>query len=67
MDVGAGIRRARTQAGLSQAELAERIGSQQVVISQWETGARVPTIDNLAHLADALEVSLDVLTMRQEA
>ena len=36
------VRRLRTHLGLSQAELADRIGTRQQTISEWETGASAP-------------------------
>ncbi|MSQ42463.1 MAG: helix-turn-helix domain-containing protein, partial [Dehalococcoidia bacterium] len=36
------VRRLRAALGLSQAALAERIGTRQQTISEWETGARAP-------------------------
>lgn len=40
--LGRGIRGARRVAGLTQAELAERIGVPQSRISEWECGAHAP-------------------------
>jgi ribosome-binding protein aMBF1 (putative translation factor) len=51
---------ARTQAGLSQAELAARAGTRQSVISAIENGAQVPTVPMLARLAQALGRSLHI-------
>ena len=36
------VQRLRARMGLSQAELAERVGTRQQTISEWETGARTP-------------------------
>lgn len=46
---------------LTQAELAEIINSDACYISRIETGARKPTVDNLAALANALNISCDYL------
>jgi len=43
----------RTKAGLSQAELARRVGSKQPYVSAVESGAQVPTIATLMRLAKA--------------
>lgn len=52
--------RARTAAGLSQAELAQRMGKQQPAIARFE-GARVqPSIAFLQQLAEALDLRLVV-------
>jgi len=55
------IAAARIAAGMSQAQLAERIGTTQQQLSRWETGARVPRVDVLKKIADALGVGVDVL------
>jgi len=58
-DVDAQIRTAelvytmRTKAGLSQAELARRVGSKQPYVSAVESGGQVPTIATLMRLAKA--------------
>ncbi|MGE3858212.1 MAG: helix-turn-helix transcriptional regulator [Dehalococcoidia bacterium] len=36
------VQRLRAGLGLSQAELAARVGTRQQTISEWETGARTP-------------------------
>lgn len=62
--LAARLRSARTEAGLSQAQLAEAAGVTQAHVSQWESGRRTPHIDSLVKLADALDVSLDWLAGR---
>lgn len=53
---------ARTAAGLTQAELARRMGTTQPTIARIEGGGRMPTMDMLERLATAfgqrLEISL---------
>jgi DNA-binding XRE family transcriptional regulator len=51
------LRSARTQAGLSQAELAARINLSRQTISGLERGSRQPTRETLARLAEALHGS----------
>lgn len=41
------LRELRKQAGLSQAELADRIGVHQVSVSRWETGLNDPSLEHL--------------------
>jgi ribosome-binding protein aMBF1 (putative translation factor) len=53
--VGQAIRSARQSAGVSQAELARRIGAQQPIIARWESGAVVPRIDALRGIIAALQ------------
>jgi transcriptional regulator with XRE-family HTH domain len=60
--VGDNVRRLRTAAGLSQAELAARMGVDRAYISGLEQGARNPTIITLWHVAKALGAKLHELT-----
>ena len=57
---GALLRRARTGAGLSQAELAARAGVTQSVISAYESGHRQPALPTLAALIEAAGYELSV-------
>ena len=50
MDIAATVRQARTRAGLSQAELAERAGTSQPALARYETGVALPTIPTLERL-----------------
>ncbi|GFG70292.1 helix-turn-helix domain-containing protein [Mycolicibacter senuensis] len=45
--------RARETAGLTQAELARKMGTTQSAIASIESGARTPTVELLEHLARA--------------
>jgi transcriptional regulator with XRE-family HTH domain len=56
--VGHNVRRLRIAAGLSQAELAERMGVDRAYVSGLELGQRNPTIVTLWHIAKALGVRL---------
>lgn len=49
---------------MSQADLAQRTGLRTSAVSQFETGARKPSFDNLRRLADALDVTTDYLLGR---
>ena len=60
-EIGKGIAEKRKQAGLSQEELAKRLGLTRQAISRWESGAALPTVDNLVELARVLGVSVDEL------
>jgi hypothetical protein len=47
------IREARLRAGLTQAELSERSGTQRSVIARWEQGAVSPSFDNMLEVIEA--------------
>lgn len=54
------LRQARLQAGLSQAQLAERSGTSQSVISVYEAGLRQPSLPMLAGLIEEAGATLDI-------
>jgi transcriptional regulator with XRE-family HTH domain len=56
--VGRNVRRLRIAAGLSQAELASRMGVDRAYVSGLELGERNPTVITLWHVAQALGVKL---------
>ena len=51
---------ARTRAGLTQTELARRMGTQQSVISAIENGGQVPSVSTLWRIARALDLRLTI-------
>ena len=55
---GAAIRRLREKRGMTQAELAEKIGVSSKTVSKWETAKGLPDITLLQPLAQALRVSV---------
>lgn len=61
MELAQRLAEARKARGLSQAEAAERLGVSRQAISRWETGAGIPTLDNLMQLGTLYQVSLDGL------
>lgn len=56
--VGELIRRARADAGLTQAALAERIGTKQPVVSRWERAREEPRVSTLVRVMRACGLSL---------
>jgi Zn-dependent peptidase ImmA (M78 family)/DNA-binding XRE family transcriptional regulator len=52
------IRESREKAGLSQAQLAERLDRTQTSVSLWESGKRTAGLDDLIDIADALGVEV---------
>jgi transcriptional regulator with XRE-family HTH domain len=58
------IKQLRTEAGLSQAELAEKAGAGDArQISRYENGRITPSLDAIAHIAQALNISIDYLVI----
>ncbi|MBN2657374.1 MAG: helix-turn-helix domain-containing protein [Spirochaetales bacterium] len=58
---GEKLRDARKKSGLTQKQLGELTGAGQVVIANYERGARFPGEEMLRKLAESLQVSLDYL------
>src|SRR5690606_26246930 len=61
MQLGENILRIRKKKDLSQAELGKLIGTSGDVIGRYERSDITPSIDVVAKIADALEVSIDFL------
>ena len=59
------IRFFRKQAGLTQEELAARLGSRKTLISNYEIGRNTPDIETLWELADIFDITLDELVGRE--
>lgn len=51
----------RTMNGMTQAQLAEKIGVAQNTLSNWENGNREPDIESLKKIAKCFHVSVDLL------
>lgn len=61
MDISNQIKKRRTDMGLSQEELAERIYVSRQTISNWETDKTYPDIQNLLMLSVLFDTTIDVL------
>lgn len=57
--LGSRIRQARRHAGLSQSELAAKIGAHPTSVSDWERGVNEPSVRHMTSIAEATEQSLD--------
>ena len=64
--IGKSIKNFRKIAGLSQPELAKRIGVSHAAISFWENGVNIPNVKDCWLIADELHVSIDELVGRNE-
>lgn len=65
--VGQNVRRVRIAAGLSQAELAARMGVDRAYVSGLELGQRNPTVITLWHTAKALGTTLRIIFEEQKS
>lgn len=61
------LRDFREMRSMTQAELGRKAGIGAASVSHFETGQRVPSLESLIKLADALEVSVDSLLGRERA
>ncbi|MBN1266913.1 MAG: helix-turn-helix transcriptional regulator [Anaerolineales bacterium] len=64
--VGNRVRDRRTEQGLTQAELAERVGIARVSILSIEKGRYIPTIETALRISNALETPIDELFWLRE-
>lgn len=58
MDIGEQIRNYRKKAGLSQKELGQKLGVSQQHIAQYENGKRIPKLETLKKIAEALDCDI---------
>lgn len=64
--LGARVRAERERLGLTQTELAEKMGTTQPTIARLEAGGVIPSLDTLHRAADAFGLEL-VVDFRQQA
>jgi transcriptional regulator with XRE-family HTH domain len=55
------IHDARTRLGLTQQQLAEKLGVTRTTVTMWETGANTPPTKILPKLAEVLQITIDQL------
>lgn len=60
-DFGRNLKRERIAAGMSQKELATRIGTTQQLLSRWELGEVDPTLGNIIALLKVLNIRFEDL------
>ncbi len=60
------ILEARLKAGLTQAELAARLGRERAQIARWEIGGQEPSFENLRSVVEACGFSLRVEIAERE-
>ena len=61
MQLSENIQRLRREGGLSQEQLAEKLGVSRQSVSKWESAGAVPSIDNMVELSRIFGVTVGVL------
>ncbi|MBQ9001067.1 MAG: helix-turn-helix domain-containing protein [Eggerthellaceae bacterium] len=61
MGIGANIQATRQAAGLTQEQLAAKVGVSRQTVAKWEAGETSPDLEHAATLADALGCTVDTL------
>ena len=61
-----GIKKHREAAGMSQQELADKVGVKRSAVAMWETGKAMPRADKLAEMAQLFGCSIEELMKREE-
>lgn len=64
--IGERLKELRLKKGLTQRVVAENMGISKPIMSQYESGQRLPSVPKLIHLANYYKVSLDYLCGRTE-
>ena len=60
------LKNVRKQAGMSQEQLAERLGVSRQAVTKWETEAGIPDVENIIAISSLFDVSLDALFSREK-
>ena len=66
MTLGERIAAARNRAGLTQLQLAQKLGLQLFQVADWERGAAEPSLEQMAALCRVLDVTSDYLLLGKE-
>lgn len=61
MEFSERLKKLRKDAGLTQVDVAEKLGISQPAYASWERGTKKPTQENLVKIAQVLNVSVDYL------
>lgn len=65
-EFGTNIRNLRKSRGFSQDYFARTIGSNQMTVSSWEVGTRMPTINTIMHIAEVYHILFSsLISIRQ--
>lgn len=66
MDFNQKLQQLRTQKGLTQEQLAEKVCVSRVAVSKWESGRGYPNLDSLKKLSEIFSISVDELLSSNE-
>lgn len=66
MNFGDKLKQIRSEQGLSQEQLAEKIGVSRQAITKWETNKGLPDVENMIILAEIFKVTLDELVLQRK-
>ncbi len=64
MNFGLNLKLARTAAGMTQLELAEKLGITQAMLSRYERNEQTPSVALAAQMAEVLGVDMNTLTRK---
>ena len=56
----------RKQAGMSQEQLAEKLGVSRQAVTKWETDAGIPDIENIMAISTLFDISIDELLSKEK-
>ncbi len=65
MDFGDRLKEIRMKEGLSQEQLADKIGVSRQAITKWETKKGMPDVENMVILAEIFKITLDELILQE--
>lgn len=66
MNFGEKLKEIRANQGLSQEQLAEKIGVSRQAITKWETNRGLPDVENMIILAEIFKMTLDELVLQRK-
>jgi transcriptional regulator with XRE-family HTH domain len=67
LEPGYQIARLRIQRGLTQAQLAEMVGTRQASIARFENGNSTPSLSFLRRIAEALNAKVEIRFISEDA
>lgn len=65
--MGGRLRIARRSAGLTQKQLAEKVGVETITVSRWERGVTTPSLPRLRRVAESTETTVSDLVRAPDA